>query len=50
MAMPGVAYVAVTAEGLRKSSDIRRRAPRDIVKHSVALSALDLARRSLAGM
>ena len=46
-AEPGTAYVAVTAEGRRNFLEVRRIAPRETVKHFVALSAIDLLRRTL---
>lgn len=44
---PGIAYVAVTGDNCRQAQEVRRMAPRDTVKHFVALTALDLLRRSL---
>jgi nicotinamide-nucleotide amidase len=44
---PGVAYVAVTGGGQRRTQEVRRAAPREVVKHHVALTALDLLRRTL---
>lgn len=44
---PGLAFVAVTSIDQRQSRQVRRIAPRETVKHFVALSALDLLRRML---
>jgi nicotinamide-nucleotide amidase len=44
---PGIAYVAVTGEDRRDTQEVRRIAPRETVKHFVALTALDLLRRTL---
>jgi|SRR5579872_4822834 len=44
---PGIAYVAVTGADLRRNLEVRRVAPRETVKHFVALAALDLLRRVL---
>lgn len=44
---PGTAFVAVTGGSQSRSLEVRRLAPRDTVKHFVALSAIDLLRRCL---
>lgn len=44
---PGAAFIAVTTEDKREVRKVTRMAPRETVKHFVALSALDLLRRTL---
>lgn len=46
-AEPGTAFIGVTGEGVRRAAGIRRTGPRESVKHYVALSAIDLLRRTL---
>lgn len=43
----GVAYVGVCGPEQRRAREVKRTGPRDMVKHFVALSALDLLRRVL---